>query len=63
MRKRQWKKILSVVLALAMVFSMNFSAYAEPVSENASAEDSAIEEPAETEEPAAADETAYEDPV
>ncbi|MCR5651552.1 MAG: hypothetical protein K6F86_10260, partial [Lachnospiraceae bacterium] len=33
MRKRQWKKILSVVLALAMVFSMNVSAFAEPAAE------------------------------
>ena len=31
MRKRQWKKVLSVVLALAMVFSMNISAFAEPI--------------------------------
>ncbi len=60
MRKRQWKKILSVVLALAMVFSMNITAFADEVADPAAVEQPAAEQPAETpaaEEPAPADET------
>ncbi len=72
MRKRQWKKILSVVLALAMVFSMNITAFADEVAdpvavEQPAAEEPAAEQPAETpaaEEPAPADETpAAEEPA
>ncbi|MCR5651057.1 MAG: hypothetical protein K6F86_07745 [Lachnospiraceae bacterium] len=32
MRKRQWKKVLSLVLALAMVFTMNTGAFADTIS-------------------------------
>ncbi len=45
MRKRQWKKILSVVLALAMVFSMNITAFADPAPEGEAIEQTAAEEP------------------
>ncbi len=45
MRKRQWKKILSVVLALAMVFSMNVSAFADEVADPVAVEEPAAEEP------------------
>ena len=61
MRKRQWKKILSVVLALAMVFSMNVSAFADEVTDPVAVEEPAAEQLAETpaaEEPAPAEEEA-----
>ncbi len=57
MRKRQWKKILSVVLALAMVFSMNVSAFADEVTDPVAVEEPAAEQPvaeAPAEEPAPA---------
>ncbi|MBO4374587.1 MAG: hypothetical protein J5829_05735 [Lachnospiraceae bacterium] len=67
MRKRQWKKILSVVLALSMIFSMNFSVFAEPVSGNEATGEPVTEEPAEeetvTEEPVSAEEGAPADEV
>jgi len=69
MRKRQWKKVLSLVLALAMVFSMNTSVFAAEVqapeatpaveteapapAETPEAEAPAAEEPAPAEAPAA----------
>ena len=58
MRKRQWKKILSVVLALAMVFSMNITAFADPAPEGEAVEQPAAEEPAPAAEEPAADEEA-----
>ncbi|MBO4374150.1 MAG: hypothetical protein J5829_03490 [Lachnospiraceae bacterium] len=60
MRKRQWKKILSVVLALAMVFSMNITAFADEVADPVAVEEPAAEQPAET---PAAEEPAAEEPA
>ena len=60
MRKRQWKKILSVVLALAMVFSMNVSAFADEVTDPVAVEEPAAEQPAEA---PAAEEPAAEEPA
>ena len=67
MRKRQWKKILSVVLALAMVFSMNTAVFADEVTDPVAVEEPAAEAPvAETpveSEPEVPEETTIEGPA
>ncbi len=69
MRKRQWKKILSVVLTLAMVFSMNITAFADevtdpvPAVEEPAAEEPVAEAPVESNEETPKEETKEEEPA
>ena len=58
MRKRQFKKVLSLVLALAMVFTMNTSVFAAPDPAEAPVEETAAETTAPAAETPAAEEQA-----
>ncbi|MBO6111942.1 MAG: hypothetical protein J6P45_02690, partial [Lachnospiraceae bacterium] len=53
MRKRQWKKILSLVLAMAMVFTMNTSVFAAANTEVSAPSAESTAQPEDTTAPAA----------